>query len=244
MTDQVFPASELLVENARRFKLVRRTFIAPATQPTTLNMASSSTQSPAARQTTGTLPALSQPIADKVAWTQGGRTRKRTLNSRQAHDCKRRRHVMTSDIHWSDQSRPLNDWEPQTQRQMVPTSPTHCCPALQTEPTETNDQTAVTKQTSPECHHRASALHTIKCTLTVIAREDPNDTRRESARVLLEMMSDVSAELTSTEDLHSDSKIPCTYGSDSDSSEFSLPSTCASQATLQQTHESAPAPSA
>ena len=78
-----FRVADLLVENA-----AAPDHCTCNTQPTTLNMASSSTQSPAARQTTGKLPALTQPIADKVAWTQGGRTRKRMLNSRQIHENK------------------------------------------------------------------------------------------------------------------------------------------------------------
>ena len=103
---------------------------------------------------------------------------------------------MTSDIHWSDQSRPLNDCEPRNHRQ---TNPKQSYLALQTDSSDPDDQIAVTNLTRLERHLcRAEALHKIKCTMKLIAREDPSDARRESARVLLEMMSDVPDLLTTS----------------------------------------------
>jgi hypothetical protein len=199
-------------------------------------MASSSTQSAAAHQNTDALLALAQhSIAkDSGAWAQEHRTPKRRLASRRDHgECKRRRHVMTSDIHWSDQSRPLNDCEPRNHRQ---TNPKQSYLALQTDSSDPDDQIAVTNLTRLERHLcRAEALHKIKCTMKVIAREDPSDARRESARVLLEMMSDVPDLLTtSPNNLDSECEVSCTYDS--------MPSTHqttvlhAEQATSQQKH--------
>ena len=204
------------------------------------NMASSSTQPTAASQNTDALLALAQhSIADKEAWTQVRRTHKRTLASRRAHaECKRRRHVVTGDTHWADQSHQLNDLKPQTQR--VPTSPTQCCPAHQTQPA-TNAQMAVTNQTTSDRHlHRAAALDKIKCTLKLIAREDPVDARRESARVLLEMMSDAPNLSPSRTNLDSDSEVSRMHDSDLVSNGHSIPTTYGStgldaeQAILQQ----------
>ena len=207
------------------------------------SMASSSTQPTAASQNTDALLALAQhSIADKEAWTQVRRTHKRTLASRRAHaECKRRRHVVTGDTHWADQSRPLNELKPQTHR--VPTSPTQCCPAHQTPQPATNDQMALTNQTTSERHlHRAAALDKIKCTLKLIAREDPVDARRESARVLLEMMSDAPNLSPSRTNLDSDSEVSRMDDSDSVSNRHSIPTTStgldAEQATLQQKPDS------
>ena len=199
-------------------------------------MASNTTQATAAHQNTDALLALAQhSIAkDKRAWTHEHHTPKRRLASRGDHgECKRRRHVMTSDIHWADQSRPLNDCEPRNHRQI---NPEQSCLALQTDSSDPNDQIAVTNLTHLERHLcRAEALHKIKCTMKVIARDDPSDARRESARVLLEMMSAVPDLLTpSPNNVDSKCEVSCTYDS--------LPSTHrttmlhAEQATSQQTH--------
>ena len=180
------------------------------------NMASSSTQ-----PTAEALLALAQhSTADNEAWTRVRRTQKRTLASRRAHaECKRRRLAMTGDTHWADQSRPLNNLKPQTQR-----VPTQCSLTHQTPQPATNDLTAVTNQTTSEHHlHRAAALDKIKCTLKLIAREDPVDARRDSARVLLEMMSDAPS--LSPTNLDSDSEVSCMDDSDSVSNGHSIPTT-------------------
>ena len=189
------------------------------------NMASSSTQPIAASQNSEALLALAQHSkADNEAWTRVRRSHKKTLASRWAHaECKRRRLAVTGDTHWADQSHPLNNLKPQTQR--AHTSPTQYCPAHQTQPA-TNDLMAVTNQTTSEHHlHRAAALDKIKCTLKLIAREDPVDARRESARVLFEMMSGAPSRSSRRTNLDSDSDVSCMDDSDSVFNGRSIPTT-------------------
>ena len=127
-------------------------------------------------------------IADTGTCTQERRAHKRTLASRRDHgECKRRQHVMVADIHWADQSRPSSLAGPQRQRQTESTTP--LCPVHQPELSNQNDQAVFTKQTGSELHlHQSVARHKIKCVLKEIAAHDHCEARRESARLMLEMM--------------------------------------------------------
>jgi len=167
-------------------------------------------------------------IADTETCTQERRAHKRTLASRRDHgECKRRRHVMVTDIHWADQSRPSSLAGPQRQRQTESSTPP--CPVHQAELSKQNDQAVFTKQTGSELHlHQSVACHKIKCVLNEIAAHDPCEARRESARVILEMM---PAESSPT-NLDSDSNVSALdlCESDCESSTHSLSSTCESTA--------------
>ena len=166
--------------------------------------------------------------ADTGTCTQERRAHKRTLASRQDHgECKRRQHVMVADIHWADQSRPSSLAGPQRQRQTESTTP--LCPVHQPELSNQNDQAVFTKQTGSELHlHQSVARHKIKCVLKEIAAHDPCEARRESARVMLEMM---PAESSPT-NLDSDSNVSALghHKSDWEFSAHSLSSTCESTA--------------
>ena len=166
--------------------------------------------------------------ADTGTCTQERRAHKRTLASRRDHgECKRRQHVMVADIHWADQSRPSSLAGPQRQRQTESTTP--LCPVHQPELSNQNDQAVFTKQTGSELHlHQSVARHKIKCVLKEIAAHDPCEARRESARVMLEMM---PAESSPT-NLDSDSNVSALghHKSDWEFSAHSLSSTCESTA--------------
>ena len=167
-------------------------------------------------------------IADTGTCTQERRAHKRTLASRRDHgECKRRQHVMVADIHWADQSRPSSLAGPQRQRQTESTTP--LCPVHQPELSNQNDQAVFTKQTGSELHlHQSVARHKIKCVLKEIAAHDHCEARRESARVMLEMM---PAESSPT-NLDSDSNVSALghHKSDWEFSAHSLSSTCESTA--------------
>ena len=166
--------------------------------------------------------------ADTGTCTQERRAHKRTLASRRDHgECKRRQHVMVADIHWADQSRPSSLAGPQRQRQTESTTP--LCPVHQPELSNQNDQAVFTKQTGSELHlHQSVARHKIKCVLKEIAAHDHCEARRESARVMLEMM---PAESSPT-NLDSDSNVSALghHKSDWEFSAHSLSSTCESTA--------------
>ena len=166
--------------------------------------------------------------ADTGTCTQERRAHKRTLASRRDHgECKRRQHVMVADIHWADQSRPSSLAGPQRQRQTESTTP--LCPVHQPELSNQNDQAVFTKQTGSELHlHQSVARHKIECVLKEIAAHDHCEARRESARLMLEMM---PAESSPT-NLDSDSNVSALdhYESDWESSAHSLSSTCESTA--------------
>ena len=167
-------------------------------------------------------------IADTGTCTQERRAHKRTLASRRDHgECKRRQHVMVADIHWADQSRPSSLAGPQRQRQTESTTP--LCPVHQPELSNQNDQAVFTKQTGSELHlHQSVARHKIKCVLKEIAAHDHCEARRESARLMLEMM---PAESSPT-NLDSDSNVSALghHKSDWEFSAHSLSSTCESTA--------------
>merc|ERR1712166_1117276 len=191
------------------------------------NMSCSSTQSTSAHDDSKSA-AHYYLTADTGTCTQERRAHKRTPASRQDHgECKRRQHVMVADIHWADQSRPSSLAGPQRQRQTESTTP--LCPVHQPELSNQNDQAVFTKQTGSELHlHQSVARHKIKCVLKEIAAHDPCEARRESARLMLEMM---PAESSPT-NLDSDSNVSALdhYESDWDSSAHSLSSTCESTA--------------
>merc|ERR1712166_575708 len=191
------------------------------------NMSCSSTQSTSAHVDSKSA-AHYYLIADTGTCTQERRAHKRTLASRRDHgECKRRQHVMVADIHWADQSRPSSLAGPQRQRQTESTTP--LCPVHQPELSNQNDQAVFTKQTGSELHlHQSVARHKIKCVLKEIAAHDHCEARRESARVMLEMMPAESSPMN----LDSDSNVSALghHKSDWEFSAHSLSSTCESTA--------------
>ena len=111
-------------------------------------------------------------------------------------ECKRRRQV--ADIPWSDHSRPSVPAQNQMQQQAESTSPTttqrYYDHHHQAELSNPDDQLAsaitIANQKRSERHLRQStARQQILCILKLIAIEDADEVRRESARVLVQMMS-------------------------------------------------------
>ena len=111
-------------------------------------------------------------------------------------ECKRRRQV--ADIPWSDQSRPSGLARTQMQQQTESTTPTttphyydhHHQMGFSNPDEQLASAITIAKHKRSERHLRQStARQQIVCVLKLIAIEDADEARRESARVLLEMMS-------------------------------------------------------
>ena len=107
-------------------------------------------------------------------------------------ECKRRR--LVADIPWSDHSRPSVPAQSQMQ-QTESTSPTttnnhSTLPELSNPDDQLASAITIANQKRSERHLRQStARQQILCILKLIAIEDADEVRRESARVLVQMMS-------------------------------------------------------
>merc|ERR1712166_215095 len=105
------------------------------------------------------------------------------------------------------------------QNQCTPPTIIHPPPSHQANPTNSPTNPATNQTASEHQSGRCAAYEKIICVLKAIS-EDLNDSRRESARALLEMM----AANPIPASLDSGSKISCTGETESESSEYSVSS--------------------